>query len=212
MAGRSLNLRSYYSNFKYARGIATAIGVILPVIPKIKPGTWTEYLLAPLGSVDIIARVLLAVLCIAITYLVYFFFQGQSQKARKRTLLLTLFVIPFLCACLYIVFCMSFVRNINIPTLERSAYVSVGFQRTPFAKQTFGSMADEEMLRSRGLDDEEIRRLWTPLSLVVARVALFMAWSGIALSLICGLSLGLLDQTEAAVARAGQSREVNDRK
>lgn len=53
---------------------------------------------------------------------------------------------------------------------------------------------------SRGLDDEEIRKLWTPLSLVVARVALFMAWSGIALSLICGLSLGLLDQTEIAVA------------
>lgn len=88
MAGRSLSLSSYYSNFKYARGIATAIGVILPVIPKIKSGTWTEYLLAPLGSVDIIARVLFAVMCVAMTYLVYFLFQGQSQTAHKRTLLL----------------------------------------------------------------------------------------------------------------------------
>src|SRR5947208_315318 len=170
MAGRSLSLRNYYSNFKFARGIATAIGVILPVIPKIKPGTWTEYLLAPLGSVDIIARVLLAVLCIAMTYLVYFFFQGQSQAARKRMLLLTLFIIPFLSACLYIVFCMWFVRNINIPTLERSAYVSVGFQRTDFANQTFGSISDEEMLRSRGLDDEEIRKLWTAFSIAMARL------------------------------------------
>jgi hypothetical protein len=200
-----LTLRSYYSDFKSARGISTAIGVILPVIPKVKGGTWTEYLLAPLGDVDIIARILLAVFCIAMTYLVYFFFQGQSHKARKRTLLLTLFFIPFSCACLYLVLCMSFVRNINIPTLERSAYVSVGFQRTSFARQTFDSMTDEEMLRSRGLDDEEIRKLWTPLSLVVTRVALFMAWSGIALSLICGLSLGLLDQTEIAVARKEES-------
>ena len=200
-----LTLRSYYSDFKSARGIGTAVGIILPVIPKVKSGTWTEYLLAPLGSADIIARVLLAVLCIAMTYLVYFFFQGQLKKARKRTLLLTLFVIPFLCACLYVVFCMCFVRNINIPALERSAYVSVGFQRTAFAKQTFGSMTDEEMLRSRGFDDEEIRRLWTPLSLILARVALFVSWSGIGLSLICGLSLGLLDQTETAVARQEES-------
>ena len=205
MASRSLSLSSYYSNFKYARGIATAIGAILPVIPKIKPGTWTEYLLAPLGSVDIIARVLLAVLCVAMTYLVYFLFQGQSQTARKRTLLLTLLVIPFFCVCLYIVFCMSFVRNINIATLERSVYVSVGFKRTDFAKQTFASMTDEEMLRSRGFDDEEIRKLWTPLSLALARLALFVSWSVFALSLICGFSLGLLDQTQATVARARQS-------
>jgi hypothetical protein len=199
-----LTLSSYYSDFKSARGIGTAVGIILPVIPKVKGGTWTEYLLAPLGSADIIARILLAVLCVAMTYLVYFFFQGQSKKARKRALLLTLFVIPFLSACLYIVFCMWFVRSINIPTLERSAYVSVGFQRTDFAQQTFGSKTDEEMLRSRGLDDEQIRKLWTPLSLLIARVALFMAWSGIALSLVCGLSLGLLDQTET-VAREEES-------
>src|SRR2546429_9158936 len=97
-----LTLRIYYSDFKSARGIGTAIGIILPGIPKVKGGNWTEFLLAPLGGADVIARILLAVLCVAMTYLVYFFFQGQSQKARKRTLLLTRFVIPFLGACLYI--------------------------------------------------------------------------------------------------------------
>jgi len=205
MVPRSLSLSSYYSHFKSARGIGTAIGILLPVIPKVKGGAWTEYLLAPLGDVDIVARILEAVLCVATTYLVFFFFRGQSPARRRRTLLLMLFIVPFLCACLYMVFCMSFVRTVNIPTLERSAYVSVGFQRTDFAKQNFASMSDEEMLRSRGLSDEEIRKLWTPLSLALARMSLFVTWSGITLSLICGLSLGLFDQTEAAVARVPPS-------
>src|ERR1700686_5002511 len=134
MVPRSLKLSSYYSHFKSARGIGTAIGILLPVIPKVKGGAWTEYLLAPLGDVDIVARILEAVLRVATTYLVFFFFRGQSPARRRRTLLLMLFIVPFLCACLYSGFCMSFVRTANIPTRERSAYVSVGFQRTDFAK------------------------------------------------------------------------------
>ncbi len=199
MAARTLNLRSYYSNFKSMRGVVAVIGMTVPLVPKLKPGTWTEYLLAPLGGIDVIARVLLAVLCVAVTYLVYFVFQEQSHRARKRTFLISLLVLPFSCLILYMVASLLFVRKVDIPTLERSEYVSVGFQRSDFAKQTFGSMTDEEMLRSRGLDEEEIRKLWTQSSIVTARLALFVSWAGFALALVFGLSLGVLDHTEKAM-------------
>jgi hypothetical protein len=195
---RSVDLKRYYFNFKIARGVAAASGTVLPLIPKLKPGSWTEYLLAPLGSVDNVARFLFAVLCVAVTYLVYFFFRGQSRPARKKIFLLLLLIIPVFCLCLYLICCLLFIRKIDIPTLGRSVYVSVGYQRSDFALQTFGSITDEEMLRQRGLEEEEIRKLWTPFSILIARLALFVCWGGFALSLIAGLSLGVLDETEVA--------------
>jgi hypothetical protein len=197
-AARSVTLTSYYSNFKIARGVAAALGTIAPFLPKLIPGaSWTEYLLAPLGDIDNGARILFAVLCLAMTYLVYFFFQSQSAARRKRTFLVLLLIIPVLCLCAYIVFCLMFVRKIEIPTLQRSVYVSVGYQRTEFARKTFDSMTDEDMLRQRGFNDEQIRTLWTGFSLLVARLMLFVSWSGFALSLVCGLSLGVLDRAQA---------------
>ena len=141
-----------------------------------------------------------AVLCVAVTYLVYFFFQDQSPTARKRTFLFSLLIIPVFSLSLYIVFCLSFVRRVDIPVLGHSVFVSVGYQRSEFAKQIFGSMTDEEMLRQRGLAEEELRKLWTQFSLTAVRVVLFLSWCGFALSLILGLSLGVLDQVEKAAA------------
>jgi hypothetical protein len=208
-AACSINLKNYYSNFKTIRGVAAVLGAIVPFLAKLKPGTsWTEYLLAPMGDVDYVARVLFAVLCVGVTYLVYFYFQDQSAAQRKRTFLVMLLIIPTLCLSLYIVFCLMFVRKIDITSIQRSVYVSVGYQRTEFAKQTFGSMTDEDMLRQRGFDDEQIRAIWTEFSILVARLALFASWSGFALSLICGLSLGALDQAQDA---AGVSRNVRHR-
>src|SRR5260370_14542926 len=116
MATRPLKLISYYTTFKYARMIGAAIAAAVPFVPKILGDTWTEYLLAPLGSLDIVARVSLIVLCAATTYLVYFL-QGQSQSRRKTLLSLTLVAIPFLFLCLYILAAYFFVREIYIPTL-----------------------------------------------------------------------------------------------
>jgi hypothetical protein len=198
-AARPVTLKSYYYNFKTARGVAAVFGATAPFLSKIMPGaSWSEYLLAPLGDIDNLARILLAVLCVAMTSLVYFFFQDQSAAQRKRTFVAMLLIIPVVCLCAYMVFCLMFVRKIEIPTLQRSVYVSVGYQRTEFARKTFDSMTDEDMLRYRGLDDEEIRRLWTGFSLLVARLTLFVSWSGFALSLVCGLSLGVLDRAQAA--------------
>lgn len=211
MPARSLNLKTYYSNFKYARVIGTALAAAVPFVPKILGDNWTEYLLAPLGRLDTFARVSLVVLCAAMTYLAYFF-QEQSRSQRKILLSATVIVIPFIFVCLYMAGAYFFVREIYIPTRNRTVYVSVGFVRTDLAAREFGSMTDEQMLITGGFEEEQIRNLWTPTSLTLARLALFVSWSVIALSFVFGFSLGLLNEIEESVAKSedAQRRRLDE--
>jgi len=48
--------------------------------------------------------------------------------------------------------------------------VSVGYDRTQFAKTNFAVESDEDMLRARSTGDEEIKKLWTYQSLTVVRL------------------------------------------
>lgn len=209
---RLVNLKTYYSNFKSLYGVLTAFAAVLPFIPKLAPGSSTEYLLAPLGDIDNFVRSSFAVFCVAVTYFVHFFFQDQSHTGRKRAILFSLLIIPAFSLVLYIVFCLSFVRRVDIPALGHSVFVSVGYQRSEFAKQNFGSMTDEEMLRQRGLGEEEVRKLWTQFSLVAVRVGLILSWYAFALSLVLGLSLGVLDQAERASAAPHKPPQGSGRK
>jgi hypothetical protein len=193
---RAVTLKNYYSNFKIVLG--AGLGALLPFIPKAAPGTSAEYLLAPLGDMDNSARFMFILFCGVATYLVYFVFQNQSTKARKVTFWVLLVVLPVLSLSVYFGLCFRYVRRVDIPTLGRSIYVSVGSQRSEFASQNFGSMTDEDMLRQRGLADEEVRRLWTECSVMRVRLGLLLSWCGIFLPFISGLSLGVLDQLERA--------------
>ena len=60
-----------------------------------------------------------------------------------------------------------------------------------FATSNFGSATDEEMLRARGPDEEQIRMLWTPRSLIVARLALFVPYSLMIVALVAAFSFGV---------------------
>ena len=80
----------------------------------------------------------------------------------------------------------------DIPTRETAVYVTVGYQRTAFADATFGSVSDWELLRARGTDEEELRKLWTTQSLIIARLALYTAYSLIVLALVVTFSFGVV--------------------
>jgi hypothetical protein len=96
------------------------------------------------------------------------------------------------CLLAYLAAYQRFVRRIEIPSRgETSVYVSVGYQRTVFADQTFGSASDWEMLRARGTSEEEIGRLWTAKSLIIARLGLYFSCSLTTLALLFLFSFGL---------------------
>jgi hypothetical protein len=104
----------------------------------------------------------------------------------------TALLVSAVCLLAYLALYEAFIHRVEIPSRETSVYVSVGFQRTEFAAQTFGSASDEEMLLARGPSEEEIRRLWTRQSLIIARLGLYSSCALTTLSLLFVFSFALV--------------------
>jgi hypothetical protein len=121
------------------------------------------------------------------TYVVYLL-QGSSERSRRR-LTLILWLSAFVGCALYLAVATRFVRIVPIPTLQDSIAVSVGFERTPFAK-ALGEASDFDLLRLRGPEEEEIQKLWTFRSLILARLALWTFYCGVISAFVGIFSLG----------------------
>jgi hypothetical protein len=81
---------------------------------------------------------------------------------------------------------------VDIPSAGLHAFVSIGYERSQFALAAFHDTSDSGLLHSRGFTEEEIANLWTPRSLYVSRLALFLSFVGSMLSLVAFASLGVL--------------------
>jgi len=138
-----------------------------------------------MGDVGGFAGLGLVCLAVLVTYLVYFWRGG-------KWLLVATALVAFLSLCVYIALYPRLVLRVDIPSLKTATRVSVGYDRTPFAKVNFSSDSDEDMLRARGFDDEEIKKLWTYRSLIVARLSLFGSYCGFILGLVATFSLGIV--------------------
>jgi len=68
----------------------------------------------------------------------------------------------------------------------------VGYERSSFAKSTFGEESDFDMLRARGFDEEQISQLWTKKSLLISRMSLYVSYLCFILALVGGFSLGIV--------------------
>jgi hypothetical protein len=176
-------------SFRSASGIVAATIAALPVVSKMLPDTAGAYAFPPLGSIDVPARIATVVLAGAVTYVAYFSI-GVTARSRFRRVAVP-FVVAAFCVIFYLAASLWFVRRIDIPAIGKSVLVSVGYKRTEFAVTTFGSATDEEMLRQRGPDEEQIRKLWTPASVLIARLTLFTFYCGSVLTLVYAFSVGV---------------------
>jgi hypothetical protein len=186
-----MTLKQYYKAFWSLSGVlAAAPPIVATVVTPFLPDNAAVYGFPPLGDVGSFARLGLLCLSVLVTYLVYFWRGG-------RWLLVIAAVITLLSLGTYIALYPRFVIRVDIPSQKVTTRVSVGYDRTPFATANFGADSDEDMLRARGFDDEEIKKLWTYSSLVVARLALFASYCGFILGLVMAFSLGIvLSQTQ----------------
>jgi hypothetical protein len=181
-----MTLTQYYQAFWSLSGaLAAAPPIVTTVVMPFLPDSASVYGFPPMGDVGSFARLGLLCLAFLVTYLVYFWRGG-------RWLLVAAAAVAFLCLCAYIALYPRFVLRIDIPSQKTATRVSVGYDRTPFAKANFGSDSDEDMLRARGFDDEEIKKLWTYHSMIVARLALFTSYCGFILGLVAAFSLGIV--------------------
>jgi hypothetical protein len=196
------SLTQYY---KSARGLSTAIAaVFLPFASKIVGENAATYLFPPLGSMDGPARVGLVALCLGVSLGVYFLVAVNPVKSPTRMIWSALLV-SAVCLFAYLAFYDAFIHRVEIPSRGTSLYVSVGYQRTEFAKQTFGSASDEEMLRARGPSEEEIRRLWTRQSLIIARLGLYSSCVLTTLSWLFVFSFALV--RDMSVRKSGTEKK-----
>jgi hypothetical protein len=154
-------------------------------------------LFPPLGNAESVARFGIILFSLAVTYLALFWRNWRTGNNAKRVAMAML--LGLVCFGLYFIACQRFVRRIDITSSGTSVFVSVGYQRTEFATETFGPATDWEILRERGIQEEEIERLWTTSSIVTARLALFISFCGMILFLVAAFSCGVLYQLERNV-------------
>lgn len=181
-----MTLKQYYKAFWSLSGVlAAAPPIVAAIVTPLLPDSASVYGFPPMGDVGGFARLGLLCLAVLVTYLVYFWHGG-------KWLLVVAAAIAFLSLCAYIALYPRFVLRIDVPSQRTAVHVSVGYDRTLFARANFNSDSDEDMVRARGFDDEEIKKLWTFRSLTVARLALFGSYCGFILGLVAAFSLGIV--------------------
>jgi hypothetical protein len=181
-----MTLTQYYKAFWSLSGmLAAAPPLVAGIITPLLPDSTSGYVFPPMGDVGSFARLGLICLAVLVSYLVYFWRGG-------RWVLIVTGVVALLGVCTYLALYSRFVLRIDVPSQKTAMHVSVGYERSQFAMANFSADSDEDMVRARGFDDEEIKKLWTYRSLVVARLALFGSYCGFVLGLVATFSLGIV--------------------
>lgn len=200
------SLRKYYASFKSFRGILASLLGGFPLISSFLPGYLHTF--PPLGDIEAAARGGLVILAFGISFCVYFW----SEEMRRRAGLVLALAIGIILLSLfgYLALSLRFVTRVDIPSRDSAVYVSIGYERTPFANSTFGPLSDTEMLRERGTDEEQVRMLWTSKSLIIVRLLLYATYSLLILSLVGVFSFAVVhDMHERAIPAQRAPRQGN---
>jgi len=191
----SVQIRDYYRSFKKLSVLPALLISFSPLIPaSITP--FGACLFPPVGDAEALARFFALIFTLAMTYFCLFWSNFRHGDNAKRVVVAM--VCAFVPLCAYFVLYQRFVRRIDIASKDTSVCVAVGYARTDFAKTIFDSESDWQILRERGVEDEEISRLWTPRSLTITRLLLFVSYCGVLFSLVAAFSWGLIHQLEKA--------------
>ena len=192
MTNSPLTLREYYRSFGRVSGWLAGLISFVPLVSKPLPESFRAYGFPPLGSLEDTARILAFVFALAATYFAFFSRGSAARSTRKRVTYG--FGVALVSLMLYMGLFQCFVRTVEIPSEKTTVQVSVsvGFERTEFAKANFGGDSDLDLLRHRGFNDEEIQRLWTLRSLVISRLGLYFSYLILLLSLVTAFSWGVV--------------------
>lgn len=191
---KRLTVRAYYKRYLSLYGLMSAAIGGLPILSKLLPEGWGGYVFPPLGDQGPIFRGAALILCALVTLIVYFAYPRYARydkRERVRTLLLTA-IVSVLGVMAFFILSQRFVRHIAVPTRNVELVVSVGYERTDFAQKTFGPATDWELLRYRGINEEEIQRLWTSRSIILVRLGLFVSYMAFLIGALSCTSLGVL--------------------
>jgi hypothetical protein len=168
-----LSITEYYKAFGPVKGALTALGVIAPVCASQLQHHSTAYIFPPIGDSLVLASIVASGLALVSTTYGYF-----AVIARRKPRAGILFAGAAICLLSYVCLAMNFVVRVDDPVSDTADYVTVGYERSAFAKSNFPSSDDVDMLMHRGTPQREIDKLWTIRSLTVIRMSLIVCATG----------------------------------
>jgi hypothetical protein len=181
-----MTLKQYYRSYKSVLGAIVGVVGALPLLSALLPADYAGYIFPPLGTFEPVARLLTVVIAASATFIAFFL--------SRRKPAITITVCVFLCIASMFIYGWSFtryVRKVEIPSRNESVLVSIGGQKTEFAVTKFPDQSDMELLRQRGFGEEEIERLWSLDSILLARLYLWAPYCGIILFSLMALGAGV---------------------
>jgi hypothetical protein len=187
-----ISVVEYYKSFVSTLGALAGLVAGSPLFSEYLPTNVSQHIFPPLGQMESVARIGTVAFAILATYVAFFF---GSEKVRNRVAI-SASLAP-ICFIIFVIFSSRLVRTIDIPSRGSAVTVSVGFERSEFAKSNFANDTDWEMLRQRGMSDEEIEKLWTPNSVMAGRLALLISCVGFVVASVLTLSFGVFAQAMA---------------
>jgi hypothetical protein len=186
-----LTINQYYRSYRSVLGAISVLFWALPFVSLILPSSYAGCFFPPLGPFEPVARLLTVVFAAFATYVAYFL----PWKRAGLTIAASALVF-FVCILLYGWSFTSFVRVIQIESKQEAVSVSIGNERTEFASKNFPDKSDSEMLRLRGIREEEIERLWTMKSILLARFSLRAPYCCSIFVLLIALGIGIGAEVE----------------
>lgn len=192
-----ISIDEYYRAFVSAFGALAGLVAASPLFSAYLPTNVSQRIFPPLGQMESLARVGAVAFAILATFVAFFF---GSEKAKIR--IATAASVALVCFVAFLALSSRLVRTIDIPSKDSAVTVSVGFERSEFAKRNFANDSDWEMIRQRGMSDEEIEKLWTPNSVVAGRLALWISCVGFVVAAMFALSFGVFAQAAAVKSDA----------
>ena len=159
-----ITVRQYYGGFVSLWGIAAGAPFIPPLLHAFFPDTsrLADYLYPPLGDAEWIAVAATIGFLLASTFVAFTCCESVKKIHRRAALILWGGIA--LCACALIVLYVLYVRRVPISSVDLEVPVSISYQKTDFARQTFPQLTDVEILQRTGPTEDQTQKLWTPHS------------------------------------------------
>jgi hypothetical protein len=181
-----ITVRHYYNGFVSLFGVSASAPFIPPLLHLFLPNSsaFADYLYPPLGDFEWIAVAATLGILVITTFVVFVFCESVSKI--RRSVPAVLMVILALSVCWLLALYVPYVRRVPVKAVDLEVPVSIGYNRTEFARNTYPQSTDWEILQSVGPHEDQIQKLWTPRSISVVRISL---WFFYTLSVSCFLSI-----------------------
>lgn len=155
--------------FKYRWGLLQTAILVIPLASEKLTSSSVPF--PPLGD-DVrtwqVAATIVAGLFGVLAYIV-------RPRHRLRTLLVSMAPVVILALAAYFTYEVRSVVSIPLPTGEIRSVVK-GDQRQSGLPEPYASMRDQDLIKYAGLHDEDLKAIYTPESLLIAKGRLFAAY------------------------------------